>query len=184
MGSSVTPTPSSSTGSSPWGSDDLAARVAAALAEVPAEAAYASTAHLLVAARTLLCALPVLIVREVVPWTGATRIPGAPATVRGLINHRGGIVTVLDLAACTGDQAPAQGRADGSIVLVDHGSRMAGLAVDRVVAVYGPPISPAAGPDGRDADAGAWGALADGRAVFLPDVEGILTHVLESEGEL
>ena len=36
-------------------------------------------------------------IREIVPFRQATRLPGAPAYVQGLINLRGTIVTVLDL---------------------------------------------------------------------------------------
>ena len=37
-------------------------------------------------------------VREIVPVRRATRLPGAPDYVRGLINLRGAIVTVIDLS--------------------------------------------------------------------------------------
>ena len=36
-------------------------------------------------------------VREIIPYRRATRLPGAPSFVQGLINLRGTIVTVLDL---------------------------------------------------------------------------------------
>ena len=37
--------------------------------------------------------------QEIIPLRPMTRLPGAPAFVRGLINMRGTIVTVLDLRA-------------------------------------------------------------------------------------
>jgi len=37
--------------------------------------------------------------QEIIPLRPMTRVPGAPAYVRGLINMRGTIVTVLDLDA-------------------------------------------------------------------------------------
>jgi purine-binding chemotaxis protein CheW len=70
-------------------------------------------------------------VREIVPQRRATRLPGAPASVQGLINLRGTIVTVLDLALWLGAERAAA--ADGSIVLIEHGSRTAGVAVDEVL---------------------------------------------------
>jgi purine-binding chemotaxis protein CheW len=82
-------------------------------------------------ARTFGCTIDV--VREIVPHRRATRLPGAPPSVQGLINLRGTIVTVVDLALWLGAERPAS--ADGSIVLVDHGSRVAGVAVDEVLDV-------------------------------------------------
>ena len=38
-------------------------------------------------------------VREIIPYRRATRLPGAPPFVQGLVNLRGTIVTVLDLGA-------------------------------------------------------------------------------------
>ena len=45
-----------------------------------------------------LCALPVEWVREVIRPRAITPIPGAPPVARGLVNVRGMVVTVLDLA--------------------------------------------------------------------------------------
>ena len=68
-------------------------------------------------------------VREVVRPERITRVPGAPTTVRGIVNVRGAIVTVLDLAALlTGERAVTA----GSVVLLEHGTRFIGLAVDTV----------------------------------------------------
>jgi chemotaxis signal transduction protein len=69
-------------------------------------------------------------VREIVPITGTTRLPGAPHYVRGLINLRGSLVTVMDAALCLygvkADDAVA------SILLVEYRGRMAGVIVDNV----------------------------------------------------
>jgi purine-binding chemotaxis protein CheW len=69
-------------------------------------------------------------VREIVPIMPTTRLPGAPASVRGLINLRGVLVTVMDAAMCL-YEVPADG-ADASILLVDRGGRLAGVIVDNV----------------------------------------------------
>ena len=60
----------------------------------------------------------------------ATRLPGAPEYVCGLINLRGAIVTVIDLGARLGEFTGQ--RAEGSIILVDHDGKTVGLAVDEV----------------------------------------------------
>ena len=68
-------------------------------------------------------------VREIVPLRRATRLPGAPAYVRGLFNLRGAIVTVIDLAARLAGGTAAE---DGSVVLAEYGNKSVGLAVDEV----------------------------------------------------
>jgi purine-binding chemotaxis protein CheW len=71
-------------------------------------------------------------VREVVPLGVVTRLPGAPQFVRGLINVRGTIVTVIDAGAylhgrhCEGE---------GMVMLVDMGRGAAGLLVSAVANV-------------------------------------------------
>lgn len=73
--------------------------------------------------------IPVAQVREVVRPTGLKPVPGAPAIQAGIVNVRGAIVTVLDLGALrTGERAVTP----GSIVLLQHGARPIGLAVDSV----------------------------------------------------
>ena len=59
----------------------------------------------------------------------ATRLPGAPGYVRGLINLRGAIVTVIDLAARLAGRTVAN---DGSVVVAEYGSKHVGIAVDEV----------------------------------------------------
>jgi purine-binding chemotaxis protein CheW len=73
------------------------------------------------------------VVREIIPYRAATRLPGAPAYVRGLINLRGTLVTVVDLGVrLRPDRTPAQ---DGSIIIVAVDNHVAGLAVDEVMDV-------------------------------------------------
>ncbi len=69
-------------------------------------------------------------VREIVPITATTRLPGAPLHVRGLINLRGSLVTVMDASLCLYG-VPAIG-AEASILLVERGGRVAGVIVDNV----------------------------------------------------
>ena len=69
------------------------------------------------------------VVREIVPMRRATRLPGAPGYVRGLINLRGAIVTVIDLAARLAGRTVAT---DGSVVVAEYGSKHVGIAVDEV----------------------------------------------------
>jgi purine-binding chemotaxis protein CheW len=72
-------------------------------------------------------------VQEIIPPRPSTRLPGAPRFVRGLINIRGTIVTVLDLGVRLG--AADEPLSDGSILLVRHRDRIVGLSVDEVADV-------------------------------------------------
>jgi purine-binding chemotaxis protein CheW len=115
-------------------------------------------------------------VREIIPQRRATRLPGAPPSVQGLINLRGTIVTVIDLALWLGgDRA---GAADGSIVLVDHGPRLAGLAVDEVldVQMIAPDDVPGAIGDRNGAIRGM-GRLGD-MVVILLDITSLVRQAL------
>lgn len=69
-------------------------------------------------------------IREIIPFQRITRLPGAPATVCGLINLRGTIVTVLDLGARVAKK-PCN-REGGSILLVPFRDRLVGIGVDEV----------------------------------------------------
>ena len=81
------------------------------------------------------------VVREILPASPATRIPGAPVAVRGLVNVRGTLVTVVDAALAIGlADAPAAGGAGaegagaaGTLVLLELRSCPVGLVVDEVL---------------------------------------------------
>ncbi len=89
-----------------------------------------------------LCALPVEWVREVIRPRAITPIPGAPPVARGLVNVRGMVVTVLDLAEAlraervTDPTAPRNAAVRAvlppSVVLLEHGGRVIGVAVNAV----------------------------------------------------
>ena len=69
-------------------------------------------------------------VREIAAGASVTRLPGAPPHIRGVMNLRGQLVTVLDLVhLLTG--APAR-NAEGSTIVVQSGERLLGLVVGEV----------------------------------------------------
>ncbi|HEU4763252.1 MAG TPA: chemotaxis protein CheW [Gemmatimonadales bacterium] len=78
----------------------------------------------------LTCAVPVEAAREIVPVEAATRIPGAGAAVQGLVNVRGGLLTVVDGQRLL--DRPSAGAAQ-SVIVLETGGRTVGLAVDRVL---------------------------------------------------
>jgi purine-binding chemotaxis protein CheW len=79
----------------------------------------------------LVCAAPAARVREVLPRLAATRIPGVPLAVEGLVNVRGGLLTVADGHALLGRPAPAAD--EGAILLVELCQRRFGLMVTQVL---------------------------------------------------
>lgn len=76
--------------------------------------------------------LPVIHVREVLPLPPITRLPYPPPSILGVVNVRGAIVAVLDLA----DKLFGRGaRTEGRLVIAtepDSGTEV-GLRVDRVI---------------------------------------------------
>jgi len=121
--------------------------------------------------------------REIIPLRAATRLPGAPPFVRGLINIRGMIVTVLDLGQRLD---PKRGPTKtGSILLVRHNDRVVGLIVDRVEDVRA--LSTIV--DDADAGVGVTGgvvgivkgiATSNDSTVVLLDLEALIKQVLLS----
>jgi len=117
------------------------------------------------------------IVREILPPSPATRLPGAPSYVRGLINVRGTVITVIDLVSRLVGR-PA--RPDGPVMLIEHQNRLIGVAVDEVIEVQPLP------PDGWQTPIGdllpggivyAMGEI-DSQIVLLLDIRALLTNVL------
>lgn len=87
-------------------------------------------------------------IREIIPARPYTPLPGVGAHVCGLINLRGRIVTVVDLGARLGLD-PASADPEHSIVIVEHGARLAGLAVQSVARIID--VDPAALRDAAEA---------------------------------
>ena len=76
-----------------------------------------------------LCACELGAVREIVTARPATRLPGAPEWIRGLINLRGTLVTVVDLAVRFGAVDASRSQ---SIVVVEAEGKAFGIGVDEV----------------------------------------------------
>ena len=81
------------------------------------------------------CAAEADKVREILPRFAATRIPGAPALVAGLVNVRGSLVTVVDGWRALGQPAPAGDGPAGTTVVLEFagGRKVAGFTVDEVI---------------------------------------------------
>lgn len=121
-----------------------------------------------IAGKTFACEMSAI--REIIPFQRITRLPGAPATVCGLINLRGTIITVLDLGARVVNK-PCN-REGGSILLVPHLDKLVGVGVDEVRDLQS--VSEEAMQN--DGDLSAF----DSRIILgLADVEGELAVILD-----
>ena len=70
-------------------------------------------------------------VREIRGWTPATALPHTPGYVRGVINLRGAVLPIIDLAARLGFGS-AEPTARHVIVVAEIGTQLVGLLVDAV----------------------------------------------------
>jgi purine-binding chemotaxis protein CheW len=115
-------------------------------------------------------ALPLAAVREVVvPPASFTRVPRAPPAVRGVMNLRGRVVTVIELGGLL--SLPDSGQPCQKVVLLDRGRRDLGLLVTDVEGIE--VLERVAAAPGRQAPA-LWGvARLKGLAVTVLDPEGV-----------
>jgi purine-binding chemotaxis protein CheW len=127
----------------------------------------------------VICAAPAGIVREILPRLPATRIPGVPDTVEGLVNVRGSLLTVLD-----GHLLLQQGRRpsdEGAIVVLEVRGRSYGLGVGQVLDFLEVPAASVV--EGRDLPGvdprlvKAVGVGADQHFILL-DVDALFTPII------
>lgn len=94
-------------------------------------------------------------VHEINRHVDATPVPHAPEFVRGVVNLRGEVVTVVDLRAVLGIDGEVA-RGERRCVIIDAGGEKTGLLVDRIADVVAigadqldPPPANVGGVDGR-----------------------------------
>ncbi|HUB63869.1 MAG TPA: chemotaxis protein CheW [Methylocella sp.] len=73
----------------------------------------------------------IMSVREIRGWTQATALPKSPSFVRGVVNLRGTVLPIVDLAARLGFPA-AEASARHVIIVAQIGAQTIGLLVDAV----------------------------------------------------
>lgn len=111
-------------------------------------------------------------VREIVNPATLTELPHAPSAVAGVMDHRGEVVPVVNLRTRFGLPPSADPRR-AKWILIDVQGRSVGLAVDRVIGVFG-----TGGSDIRPPP--ALGEGDDERAIIgVASHEGALTFVLD-----
>jgi purine-binding chemotaxis protein CheW len=93
----------------------------------------------------------IMSVREIRGWTRATSLPHSPDYVRGVINLRGTVLPVIDLAKRLG--LPAGELSDRNVIIVvDLDGRTVGLLVDAVSDILALPEDEMAPPPEMAAD--------------------------------
>ena len=80
----------------------------------------------------------IMSVREIRGWTPATAVPRAPGFVRGVINLRGIVLPIVDLAERLGF-APAEPTPRHVIIVAQTGRQIVGLLVDAVSDIIAQP---------------------------------------------
>jgi len=103
-----------------------------------AQATVAGALHLAFRLGDEVYAIDILRIREIVEYTPPTPVPMMPASVRGVINLRGAVVPVIDLAVRFGHTPTGVGKRT-CIVIVEtvhaDATQVLGLLVDGVNAV-------------------------------------------------
>lgn len=123
--------------------------------------------HLLVAIGEDRYALRIEWVCEVLRATAVTPVPGAPATVRGLVNLRGEVLPALEASALRG-AVPRD--VSSAMVLLEAGALRAGLMVHDLVDVVPLPL----GLEPSENPVLLGSALLDGGLVGVVDVPALL----------
>ena len=128
-------------------------------------------------------AIPINCVREIVAPMPITDLPHAPQSVPGVADHRGEVITVVDMRRHWG-RPPASETLKSKWILVQSGKLSVGLVVDRVIGVFGtsgqrlrrPPA--VSGEDAR----GFLGVIAEGgKITYVLDIQrfGALAEVTQ-----
>lgn len=75
--------------------------------------------------------IDIMTVREIRAWSPVTRLPGVPDYVTGVVNLRGTVLPVIDLAALLG-WAPTEATSRNPIIVIEFEGQMRGLIVHDV----------------------------------------------------
>jgi purine-binding chemotaxis protein CheW len=76
-------------------------------------------------------ALSIRAVREIRGWISSTPLPHAPSYIKGMINLRGSVLAIIDLAERLGLPCTTA-NATSVVVVIEAGERVIGLLVDAV----------------------------------------------------
>jgi purine-binding chemotaxis protein CheW len=125
--------------------------------------------------------IDIMAVREIRGWTQATSLPHVPEYVRGVINLRGTVLPVIDLAVRFGGSS-SKGSARDVIIVTQIGSQLVGLLVDGVsdiLTINRSAIQQTPNVASELAETFVKGLIAlDGRMISLIDLEDVLPKAM------
>ena len=127
-------------------------------------------------------AFGILAIKEIIEYSGVTTVPMMPASIRGVINLRGAVVPVLDLAVRFGRAASATTKRTCIVIVevdIDGEQQVLGVLVDAVSAVLdiaGADIEPAP-PFGANIPGGFIAGMGkvNGKFVILLDAARVMS---------
>jgi purine-binding chemotaxis protein CheW len=123
--------------------------------------------------------IDIMCVREIRGWTPATALPHAPSYVRGVINLRGSVLPIVDLAERLGFP-PTDATARQVIIVVQVGSQIIGLLVDAVSDILTQSTENIQ-PTPEDVKSFIRGVLAiDGRMIGLVELDNLMAAQVEN----
>jgi purine-binding chemotaxis protein CheW len=127
-------------------------------------------------------ALPIAWVREIQPLEGVTRVPNAPAEILGIMNLRGRILTLFNLATALGIPSGTRPATHAVVLDLSDPDLHIGLAAQRIAQVREVPVLTveAASRDGVGALEGILGV--EGQAVGLLDPARVFARYLSEWG--
>ncbi|WP_414694654.1 chemotaxis protein CheW [Phenylobacterium sp.] len=119
----------------------------------------------------------IMAIREIRGWTAATALPQSPSFVKGVINLRGAVLPIVDLAARLGFESTEA--SDRNVIIVAQiGEQVVGLLVDAVsdiLTVTDDVIQPTPDVASETAKSFIRGLIAmDGRMISLIGLERVL----------
>lgn len=124
----------------------------------------------------------IMSVREIRGWTRATSLPHSPNYVRGVINLRGTVLPVIDLAMRLGLDAEEPTERN-VIIVVDISGRTVGLRVDAVSDILSFPQNQLQPPPEMSADRGRSFVRAltivEGRMIRILDLSQLVATATE-----
>jgi purine-binding chemotaxis protein CheW len=129
-------------------------------------------------------AIPIEMVESIIKLGPLTSVPGSPPYVRGVMNLRGRIISVIDLRQRFG-MPSGNDQPEGRILVVQYAETTIGILVDSVSEVFNldeMDFQPPPPELGNGAVGGVDGIIhADERLIVLLNVESILRSTAEIE---
>ena len=127
--------------------------------------------------------LPIEWVREIQPLERVTRVPNAPAEILGILNLRGRVLTLFDLAGCLGMSSGTQPSTHAVVLDFADPELSVAIAAQRIAQVRDVPVS-AVQADAREMGAGVLEGVfeLDGQVVGLLDLSRVFGRVLPEWG--